>query len=105
MQCRSILWRLVSFLTYVLLGGLVFRHFENNEANDPPEKNLENLLIDRLNKAFNISTENITAELKDFLRNCTCKKHQKEWSFLESIDFVLQLLTTIGKIMIRCVVG
>lgn len=96
MQCRSILWRLVSFLTYVLLGGLVFRHVENNEANDPAEKNLENLLIDRLNKAFNISTENITSELKDFLRNCACNKHQKEWSFLESIDFVLQLLTTIG---------
>ena len=105
MQCRSILWRLVLFLTYVLLGALVFMHIENNEANNLAEKTLENLLIDRLNKAFNISAENITAELKDFLWNCTRKENQKAWSFLNSIDFVLQLLTTIGKIRIRFVVG
>ena len=50
-------------------------------------------------KTYNISRENITKLLQDYDRS---KEHPPKpgWSFLNSIYFVLQLLTTIGNTFI-----
>ena len=106
MKCKTILWRLVWFSTYVLIGAVIFMHLENNDDNNLSGIASENSLTDQLMRALNISRENITAVIKDYCQGfCACREKKKSWSFLNSIDFVLQLLTTIGKIVFVCKEG
>ena len=50
-------------------------------------------------KKYNLSRENITELLQDY-DNMRENRAKPAWSFLNSVYFVLQLVTTIGKIVI-----
>lgn len=50
-------------------------------------------------KKYNLSRENITELLQDY-DNMRENGAKPAWSFLNSVYFVLQLVTTIGKIVI-----
>ena len=48
-------------------------------------------------KTYNMSRENITALLQDY-DSVRERRRKPTWSFINSIYFVLQLVTTIGKV-------
>ena len=92
---KKLLVRLISFSIYVLIGGVVFMQIEKEEDQNAAEQTLDDFLLKWM-KTCNISRENVTNMLQDF-QSLKENGHKPSWSFTNSVYFVLQLLTTIGK--------
>lgn len=92
---RKLLLRLIGFSIYVLIGGAVFMQIEKEEDQNAAEQTLDDVLLKWM-KICNISRENVTNMLHDF-RSLKENGYKPSWSFINSVYFVLQLLTTIGK--------
>ena len=91
---KKLLLRLTGFSIYVLIGGVVFMQIEKEEDQNAAEQTDDFLL--KWMKTYNISRENVTNMLQDF-RSLKENGYKPSWSFINSVYFVLQLLTTIGK--------
>lgn len=91
---KSIL-RLIGFSIYVLIGGAVFMQIEKGEDQSAAEQTLNDFLLKWM-KTYNISRENVRNILRDF-QSLKENGYKPSWSFITSVYFVLQLITTIGK--------
>ena len=92
---KKLLLRLIGFSIYALIGGAVFMQIEKEEDQNAAEQTLDDLLLKWM-KTYNISRENVTNMLQDF-QSLKENGYKPSWSFTNSVYFVLQLLTTIGK--------
>lgn len=95
---RTLLTRLIGFVVYVLIGGAIFMKIEKDNDKHATTHTSENLRSKWIQK-YNLSTEIINEVLQDYdeMRKNGAKP---SWSFLNSVYFVLQLVTTIGKLII-----
>lgn len=93
---KTCLFRVVGFLVFILIGGAIFMQIENDKKNSAAKKYTFQDLQRHWLKNYNLSRENITTMLQDY-ENTRESEARQEWSFLNSVYFVLQLLTTIGK--------
>lgn len=93
---KTCLFRVVGFLVYIIIGGAIFMQIEKDNDKDAATHSLEELERQWIKK-YNLSRENISKLLQDYdkMRENGAKP---AWSFLNSVYFVLQLVTTIGKI-------
>lgn len=88
-------FRVVGLLVYVLIGGAIFMQIEKETGRNSKSQTLEDFLR-RWSNTYNLSQENITNLLKDY--DDTRENGAKPtWTFLNSVFYVLQLVTTIGK--------
>ena len=94
---KKSLSRLLGFSIYVLIGGAVFMQIEK-EKDDNAAKLTFKDYVRRWIKIYNMSEENITQLLHDYQRSARESDRKPTWSFINSIYFVLQLVTTIGKL-------
>lgn len=87
-------FRVVGLLVYVLIGGAIFMQIEKETGRNSKSQTLEDFLR-RWSNTYNLSQENITNLLKDY--DDTRENGAKPtWTFLNSVFYVLQLVTTIG---------
>ena len=88
---------MAGFLVYILIGGAIFMQIEKDSDTDDVTHSLEELERQWIKK-YNLSEENISKLLQDYdkIRE---NGANPEWSFLNSVYFVLQLVTTIGNIL------
>ena len=94
---RTLLTRLVGFVVYILIGGAIFMEIERDNDKRATTHAFEDLRGKWIQK-YNLSKEVITELLQDY--NEMRKNETKPtWSFLNSVYFVLQLVTTIGKLI------
>ena len=95
---KTCLFRMVGFLVYILIGGAIFMQIEKRDSDtDAATHSLEELERQWIKK-YNLSEENISKLLQDYdkIRE---NEANPAWSFLNSVYFVLQLVTTIGNIL------
>lgn len=94
---KTPLLRLVGFSVYVLIGGAVFMQIEKDKDDNVAKLTFEESLR-RWIKTYNMSRENITKLLQHYDK---AKEYggKPTWSFINSVCFVIQLVTTIGKIV------
>ena len=94
---RTLLTRLIGFVVYILIGGAIFMAIEKDNDKHATTHTFEDLRSKWIQK-YNLSKEIITEVLQDYddMRKNGAKP---TWSFLESVYFVLQLVTTIGKLI------
>lgn len=87
-------FRVVGLFFYVLIGGAIFMQIEKETGRNSKSQTLEDFLR-RWSNTYNLSQENITNLLKDY--DDTRENGAKPtWTFLNSVFYVLQLVTTIG---------
>lgn len=87
-------FRVVGLFVYVLIGGAIFMQIEKETGRNSKSQTLEDFLR-RWSNTYNLSQENITNLLKDY--DDTRENGAKPtWTFLNSVFYVLQLVTTIG---------
>ena len=93
---KTCLYRMAGFLVYIIIGGAIFMQIEKETDTDAATHRLEELERQWIKK-YNLSKENISKMLQDYdeIRDNGAKP---AWSFFNSVYFVLQLVTTIGKI-------
>ena len=91
---------MIGFLVYVLIGGAIFMQIEKDSDTNAAMHSLEELERQWI-KRYNLSEENIRKLLRDYdkIRE---NEANPAWSFLDSVYFVLQLVTTIGNILCFC---
>ena len=92
---KTFLLRLVKFLVYVLIGAAIFMLIESDEDKNSSTRTVEDLQGQWITR-YNLSRENITKMLQDYDRMKEIGAKPR-WNFLNSVYFVLQLVTTIGK--------
>ena len=93
---KTCLFRVVGFLVFILIGGAIFMQIEKDKnSSSAKQYTLEDLQRHWIKK-YNLSRENITTLIQDY-ENTRESEAKQAWSFLNSVYFVLQLLTTIGK--------
>lgn len=95
---KTLLTRLIGFLVYILIGGAIFMEIEKDNDKDAATHTFEDLRSQWIKK-YNLSKENITKLLQDY-DDMRENGERPTWSFLNSVYFVLQLVTTIGKLVI-----
>lgn len=87
-------FRVVGLLVYVLIGGAIFMQIEKETGRNSKSQTLEDFLR-RWSNTYNLSQENITNLLKDY-DDARENGAKPTWTFLNSVFYVLQLVTTIG---------
>ena len=94
---KTCLFRMVCFSVYILIGGAVFMQIEKDSDTDAATHSREELKRQWI-KEYNLSEENISKLLQDYdkIRE---NEANPAWSFLNSVYFVLQLVTTIGNML------
>ena len=95
---KKSLLRLLGFSIYVLIGGAVFMQIEKGKDENAAKLTFDDK-VRKWMKIYNMSEENITQLLHDYQRRERENEQKPTWSFINSIYFVLQLVTTIGKIL------
>ena len=94
---KTLATRLIGFLVYILIGGAIFMEIEKENDKDATTQTFEDLRSKWIQK-YNLSKEIITELLQDF-DDMGENRAKPTWSFLSSVYFVLQLVTTIGKLL------
>ena len=102
-HCKTILWRLFHFSIYVVIGGVAFMQIEKLEDDNSTEMATFEDSLGQWVKNYNISRENITALVQEYER-AKGNGQKATWNFINSIHFVLQLITTIGKMLHSCII-
>lgn len=94
---RTLLTRVISFVVYILIGGAIFMEIEKDNDKHATTHTFEDLRSKWLQK-YNLSRD-IIAELLEDYNEMRKNGAKPTWSFLTSVYFVLQLVTTIGKVI------
>ena len=89
---KTCLFRVVGFLVFILIGAAIFTQIEKGKDKDAAT--FEDLQR-QWTKEYNLSRASITKLLQDY-DNMRENGAKPAWSFLNSVYFVLQLVTTIG---------
>lgn len=95
---KTLLIRLIGFVVYILIGGAIFMEIEKDNDKDATTNTFEDLRSKWIQK-YNLSREIITELLQDY-DEMRKNGANPTWNFLNSVYFVLQLVTTIGKLII-----
>ncbi|XP_022782584.1 potassium channel subfamily K member 3-like [Stylophora pistillata] len=93
-SCTRCTFRVVGLLVYVFAGGAIFMQIEKKKGRNSTTQTLEDFLS-QWSKMYNLSRENISNLLKDY-DETKDNEAKPTWTFLNSVFFVLQLVTTIG---------
>ena len=94
---KTLLKRLVGFLAYILIGAAILMQIEKDKDKGTSMHTFEELKSQWIKK-YNLTREIITELLEDYDR-VRENRAKPSWSFLNSVYFVLQLVTTIGKVV------
>lgn len=89
--------RIVLFVTYVLIGGAIFREIEREEQLREMDR-LNDIRMEILRK-YNISLSDAKKWSATFLSTSLGNEGFLEWSYGNSVLFAMVVVTTIGKIL------
>ena len=103
---RSLLYLFLLWLVYLTTGVFIFRaaeHTVKHDDNEEPEKTKEQLLekikLDVTAK-YNMSEAEFNNIVQQIEAASSSNGAGPEWSYHESLSFVIQLVTTIGKLLL-----
>ena len=95
---RTALYLFLLWVIYLIVGVLIFRAVEHDD-NKKPEKTKEQLLEtlkDDVTAKYNMSEAEFNSIVQQ-IEAASSSNAGPEWSYPESLSFVIQLITTIGK--------
>lgn len=97
---RTLLFLFLLWLIYLAIGVLIFRAVEH-DGDKKPEKTKEQLLEKlklNITAKYNMSKTDFDS-LVQKIEEASSSNAGPEWSYTESMSFVIQLVTTIGKLV------
>lgn len=95
---RALLYLFLLWFIYLMVGMFIFRAVERDNKPDPEQSKpqlLENIK-DNIIAKYNMSEAEFDSIVKQVEAASSASSDGPEWSYRESISFVVQLVTTIG---------
>lgn len=95
---RALLYLFLLWFIYLMVGMFIFRAVERDDKPDPEQSKpqlLENIK-DSITAKYNMSEAEFDSIVKQVEAASSASSDGPEWSYRESISFVVQLVTTIG---------
>ena len=97
-KAKKLLLLFFIWFVYIFIGVFIFKAIEGDDDVDPEKSNAEKLgkLKQKITTNYNMSGsefDNIVQEIVE----ATSSSSGPEWSYDNTISFIIQLLTTIGK--------
>lgn len=95
---RALLYLFLLWFIYLMVGMFIFRAVERDDKPDPEQSKpqlLENIK-DNITAKYNMSEAEFDSIVKQVEAASSASSDGPEWSYRESISFVVQLVTTIG---------
>ena len=96
---RTLLYLPVLWVIYLTIGVFIFRAVEH-DGDKKPEKTKDQLLEKvklNITVKYNMSKTEFDS-LVEQIEEASSSDAGREWSYTESVSFVVQLVTTIGKL-------
>lgn len=97
MKARNLLFLFLLWFFYLTLGVLVFRAVEHDGEEQREKTKQQQLVVikDKITSAYNMSEAEFFNIVKQ-IEAASSSNGGPEWSYHESVSFVIQLVTTIG---------
>lgn len=98
---RVLLYLFLLWFIYLMVGMFIFRAVERDDKPDPEQSKpqlLENIK-DNITAKYNMSEAEFDSIVKQVEAASLASSDGPEWSYRESISFVVQLVTTIGELL------
>ena len=99
-KCRTLLYLFLLWLVYLIVGVFIFRAVEHDGDKEPDkaeEAQLEKLKRNIMAK-YNMS-ESEFSDIVHQIKTASSSNAGPEWNYHEAVSFVIQLVTTIGKVV------